>query len=464
MQRRESRLMHGSPEQEGVMLKSFWAQAEELPGRIFQSTKAGAHSIGPESEVATLTRDGEKSPVPAMVKKLGPIGATLELGSRAIEISGPPTELGYENTASFTDAYKASWNKLLAEARKHGASIVRCGVNPFESINRPVVSDKERYRVVPGFQNIHRNPEINLDFRLASGEAIRLDEAAMVAAFQAFQINLGCQGVDHAIQRLNWSFAISPFLDAVSGNARFVRADVGGAEKIVDTGWSNCRMELWRTSHETRTNEQMQNGVDSRVGLPNNYFSSANDYFSRISKHPFILNDPSSALGLCIGLNWGGVRVPFRPSSNEHPGKVVPVVELRTLATQPRWEDEVALSFAYLGSLLHAETGEQDIPDFSRVKFNTHSAAKHGLNGKLFDSKWGLLPAKDAVYVALNNAMSGLKKAGMSEGLAFIERCLVPRLNAGNPSEQLANVLNKATKPTDRHMLWALNKTGMLHK
>lgn len=445
------------------MLEAFKAQVEDLPSRIFQSKKAGIQSIGPESEVVILPKAEEKNPVPQMVKKLGPIGATLELGRSAIEISGPPAELGYENTASFTDAYKASWHKLLDEARKHRASIVRCGVNPFESINRPVVSDKERYRVVPGFQNAHRNPEIDLDFRVASGEVIKLDEAALVAAFQAFQINLGCKGVDHAIQRLNWSFAISPFLDAVSGNARFVRADVGGVDKIVDTGWSNCRMELWRTSHETRTNEQLQQGVDSRVGLPNNYFSSAADYFRRISKHAFILNDPSIALGLCIGLNWGGARVPFRPSSDGHPGQVVPVVELRTLATQPRWEDEVALSFAYLGALLHAENSEQDLPDFSRVKFNTHSAAKHGLNGKLFDPEWGLLPAKDAVCVTLSNAMSGLKKAGMSEGLAFIEKYLVPRLNNGNPSEQLAEVLNNATKPTDTHMLWALNKTGMLH-
>lgn len=420
------------------MRRAFRSAATELLRNQDRYVQLGS-LVGLETEIAFF-HPGRTSAELGQVRdqiKIA-LGASTELGLHQLEVSRLPVSVldGFDPLVSQHQTVAGS---LVAAARAHGVQLLRAGTNPFWPVLKPARTQTEKYKRVPDFQDRYRR----VDVEPALPGVGKID-AAIVSLCQAFQVNIEARSFVHATKLLNYSLMLSPFLLALAGNGRFL---VG-----VDTGWSDVRMHAWEISHDTRTKRQQRQGYAPRVGLPERYFDSVEDYLRRIVRFPFILHREADALQIAIGLAWLDARIKFIASSA--------VVELRSLPTQPVWEDEVALAAAYLGMLSYCDHHELPLMPIAQVADNRLSAMERGLRGSLYVDG-SCLPTPTAVETWLGRAAEGLLLRGLGDAVQWLDR-LHNRLCTGNPSEQLASLLGGQQNPTPEKLAAAMEELGML--
>ena len=188
------------------------------------------------------------------------------------------------------------------------------------------------------------------------------------------------------------------------------------------------------------------------MGLPERYFGSVSDYLQRIARFPFILDNPDAALQIAVGMTWLDARIKFIEQSV--------VVELRNLPTQAEWEDEVALTAAYLGMLAYCDHHRLLPMPIDRVADNRMSAMQYGLNARMWlDGEQA--SAAHATEVWLRRAEEGLRHRGLHDASVWLER-LYSRLKVGCPSEQLAGMLERNPRPTEQQLAAAMRALNML--
>lgn len=423
--------------QELRMRRAYELTCEQLLKARNQYAQPG-HLVGLESEVA-LYAPGltivELGVIRDQVMAL--IDATYELGLHQIEKSPGPRSLetGFEQVA---EGHRLVSEGIARACQEHRVGLVRCGTNPFLDGLQPPRTNTPKYQLVPDFQDFHRRK----DLACVVGD-VEID-AAVVSLCQAFQINVQARSFEHGIDLLNYSFMVGPYLLALAANARYVQCS--------DTGFADVRMHAWLLSHDTRTRRQLRKGYGPRVGLPERYFDSVQDYLRRIARFPFILDNPDAALQIAIGMTWLDARIKFIERSV--------VVELRNLPTQAEWEDEVALTAAYLGMLAYCEHYRLLRMPTDRVADNRMSAMQHGLNGRMWlDGEQA--SAAHATEVWLRRAEEGLRLRGLHDACVWLER-LYSRLKVGCPSEQLAWMLECNPRPTEQQLATAMQALNML--
>lgn len=396
------------------------------------------HLLGLETEVGLYGSALSHSEVGALRDSIiVQVGGTYELGLHQLEVSPLPVSLegGFGAVAA---GHRLVAGNIALACRERGVSLVRCGTNPFLDGLQPPRTNTPKYQQVPDFQDCHRRKELAC---VLGGVVI---DAAVVSLCQAFQINVQTRSFAHGISLLNYSFMVGPYLLALAANARYLQCS--------DTGFADVRMHAWRLTHDTRTRRQLRKGYGPRVGLPERYFGSMQDYLQRIARFPFILDNPDAALQIAIGMAWLDARIKFIEQSV--------VVELRNLPTQAEWEDEVAFTAAYLGMLAYCEHHQVQLMPIERVAHNRMSAMRGGLDDQLW-LDGSMVSTVHAAETWLRRAEEGLHLRGLDDAVAWLER-LHARLAAGCPSEQLARMLEYNPRPTEQQLATAMKALNML--
>lgn len=438
-------------EEEREMLRAFEVEAGRIlaSGDRFEKAE-GSLRIGFESEVAVLKagilisdieslRDAILSRVPEFTDR--------ELGVAQMELRTMPFDvLSSVGFGSLKSEYEGNFARLLASARRSDSSILRCGTNPFLPIKDTPRTNKPKYRLVPDFYNDNRRSGVDTVIGLGSGR-VDIGDAAIVSLFQSFQVNLEARSFRDAIDKVNRSFGIAPYLLALSANSRYLGLTDTGVQDLrmlswershdtrclhpVDTGMQDVRLLSWEKSFDTRTLAELGRKDCLRVGLPETYFRDMEHYLSRAGRFPFILYAPENALNIAIGMTWLDSRVKFIGDSL--------VVELRLLPTQPTIDQELLLTLLYIGKLFHSQsTGEAMLP-LECVRENRLSAMVYGMDRSMWfvspDGNPMRLPFREGFTLEITKIVRMLEKLGLS---SFLDMDLLNSiLENGSPSTRL---------------------------
>ena len=306
-----------------------------------------------------------------------------ELGANQIEMRTDPIQL---TCLADLERELKEKERRIVEA-KGNLELIRIGAIPNLKIADIEVAPKEKYLIVPTFHDDNRR-------RLGTNVGgTNFNRAKCISLFSSTQFNIQADGLEDAVDKMNRSFMISPFLVAVSGNARVVEGR--------DTGINDIRMLAWEASHDTRTAKDIEQGRETRIGTPQRYFSSIEDYFNRCGSHPFILDIPEAAFEVGIGLNWLDTRIKFID------GK--PVVEYRAMSTQPTAKEDVAMAAFYIGRLTFSQKVNEPLEDMQTVHVKRDLAMRWGLE---WSFGCGKADANWIVNEELNKAEFGLEMLG----------------------------------------------------
>lgn len=437
--------MMRNEQQERRMFKAFNASTQKLLAEQERfNKKQNMGVIGLESEIALYNETDESMAKNARDEAIREGIIDSELGAYQAELRTPPITLMSDLNALDT-SYRSAYEKLLNFVRARKTSLLRIGANPFLPALNAERSQKEKYKRVPDFNNYFRRKELDTFVGLRES-SLDIGDAAIISLFQAFQINIEANSLEDAIDLLNRSFMISPFLLALSGNARYL--------ECTDTGYNDLRIHVWEISHDIRTTEEVRIGLKGRMGLPERYFVNIEDYFKRLGRFPFILYDETHALQIAIGLAWLDARIKFIGESA--------IVELRSLPTQPTIGEELALTACYLGRLAFSQITNEPLLPFSLLEENRITAITKGICGEYWHESRGVITRGIGMHVLkeeVEKAKIGWNMRWNDESRYF--ELLHETIHIGAPSDRLARALQNQEKISRDEMINALQTTNM---
>lgn len=403
--------------------------------------------IGFESEVAIHSHmhiDEYEDKRDEIIEDL-PEFTDRELGVAQIEFRTPPINIVERNGfQKITSIYKNNFSRILSYAKKHRCSILRCGTNPFLPVKNSPRTNTPKYRLVPDYYNYNRRKDADTVIGLDNNK-VDIGDASIVSLFQSFQINLEANSFGDAIDKMNRSFGIAPYLLALGANSRYLEyidtymqdTRLHSWEKSHDTKMQDIRLLSWEKSFDTRTISEIKAGKMLRVGLPEDYFNDIQEYLARAGRFPFILYSPHNAFNIAIGMTWLDSRIKFIENSL--------VVELRLLPTQPTIEEEILLTLMYLGRLRFAQMKKESLLPIELVRDNRMRAMYYGMNTDMWFVTEGYdvinMPYKEGIRKELEKVKEGLREIGLLE---FLDIDLFEKiLDSGTPSDRLALELNR---------------------
>ena len=388
------------------MKREFEKKANLVKSKII-GTKRRFPVVGIELEFGVFDELGN----PVIRNDVEDDKISKELGHHQIEIITDPIVI--ESIEKFKEDYFSDLNETFGKLKQKVSgvgSIPNLSLDAFE-----VTPNEEKYEKVPNF---HKD-KVKEEFKTLFSEL----DARHVGLFNAIQLNVDCNSVDDAVAKLNRSLSISPYLVAIFGNARYIDSK--------ESGFKDCRVKVWEETHDTRDGVEREKGKETRIGLPENYFSSIDDYFARVSAHPFILDNERAAFEISIGLNWHDARIKFI----EKPEGYLPIVEMRSLSSQQSAEEDIAATLMYIG-LLESTSKPQPMKS---VKFNRESALKDGLEGKMVDEQGRFRSTLDVAKDKALRAIEGLLSLGYDA--RSVDFALRP----------VYRILDEGTSPCDRY-------------
>ena len=364
----EKRMKNAFDEKAKKVLSSVVGSSESMP------------KVGIELELGVFDENAN----PATRQDVKDRKIAKELGHHQIEVVTDPIVI--KSIEQFKESYFDDLSETLSKLSQKLSgvgSIPNLSLKDFE-----VTPNEEKYEKVPSFNN----KRVSEEFKTLFPEL----DARHVGLFNALQLNVDCKSVDDAVDKLNKSLSISPYLVAIFGNAKYINSK--------ESGFKDCRVKVWEETHDTRNSVERNEDKEIRIGLPKRYFSSIEDYFARVSAHPFILDLEPAAFEIGIGLNWHDARIKFV----EKPQGYLPLVEMRSLSAQQSTEEDVAATLMYIGLLEY----ESKLQSMENLKFNRESALKDGLEGVMIDDKGRFRSTLDVAKDKALNAREGLLSLG----------------------------------------------------
>lgn len=372
---------------------------QQLKERIYD--KSSILKVGFELECFIVDKEANPAGETERDKVISALGSNgievdYELGASQIEIHTEPVDLACNNT-DFVDGYLRINRQVNRIVNGKQLSVLRIGALPNVSSINVEKTNQNRYEVVPGFFNQNRKPGSNT--QIGKTDLVDAGNADIVALFSSIQLNIEASSAEDAIEKLNYSFMLSPVITAISGNARFL--------DYKDTGYSDVRMPAWQVSHETRTGEEIMSDDETRIGMPNSYYKNIDDYFERIGSFPFILKDNLDlSLQYAIGLNWQDARIKVLEDQKAL------VVEFRPVSTQPTPEEDLAVGLFYLGRLIWSQKNNEPLIDPIVNKRNKEHVMRDGINATIatvgVDGNIKLITAYEVLPLELERARKGL--------------------------------------------------------
>lgn len=351
----------------------------------------------------------------------------VELGAAQLEMRTEPVDLR-RNPSIILDQLIERDEEIRASANKRGLQLLSHGTNPFVPTRGITRSSHAKYQLVPNHHN--DNQRENLKTIVGKPNRVDVGDAAIIGIANSVQANIEAINDVDAVDKLNRSFQIGPMVVSMFGNARFLETK--------DTGIQDIRMIGWEISHDTRSAKDVRAGEVTRVGLPNDYYDSLEDYFHQIEHYPFILNAPQAALFVGIGLNWRDTRIKVVKDSL--------VVEFRPVSTQSTPEENYAAMMFYTGRLFWSQFSGEELLRMDKVVQNRNEAMQKGNQAKLWTNVNGRikrLSAQDALGYEIARAKEGLALAQIDDASVRDAMELLEAQRRGeNPSRHLAKLRN----------------------
>lgn len=347
----------------------------------------------------------------------------VEVGGSQFELNPEPFEL--ESISELEEEMSEAEQDLKSRASERDVQLIRSGTNPFVTAEEAPISNEQKYQEVPESHRERRGEHVRESF--GRKETVDPRNVDMAALINSTQINVEAESLEDAVEKANYTHMISPFLTAISGNARFLERK--------DTGFSDLRTPLWEISHDVR-DDPSEEGL--KLGRIDSYHEDIEDYFGKISDKNFILTDEKhqeEPIDVAAGTYWKDAKIKLERDEKSA------VVEARAVSTQPTVAEDAAMHGFFLGRLAYAQENNEELMGIEKVNRNRYTAMLAGMDSKMYGSDGELAPAEEVVEEELDKAREGLDYLGLeSEGLEI----LYDRIERGVPADRMAEGYEKA--------------------
>jgi gamma-glutamyl:cysteine ligase YbdK (ATP-grasp superfamily) len=369
-----------------------------------------------------------------------------EIGQFNLEINVPPLQLGGDGLGELEREVRDGLNHAEAKAQTVGAHMVMVGILPTlreSDVGVSTLSPNPRYKLLNEQILSARGEDLHIAINGVDRLSTHADSVAPEAACTSVQFHLQVSPASFAAY---WNAAqvISAVQIALAANSPFLF----GKEL-----WRETRIPLFEQATDTRPEELKSQGVRPRVWFGERWITSVFDLFEENTRYfPALLplcdgEDPLETLERGdipslseLTLHNGTIYRWNRPVYAVVRGKPHLRVENRVLPAGPTVADIVANAAFYYG--LVRALAEAERPIWSQMSFavaedNLHTAARHGIDAKLYWPGVGEVPATELVLRRLlPMAATGLDRWGVAPErrdalLGIIEqRCLTERNGA----------------------------------
>ncbi|MFI6505315.1 glutamate--cysteine ligase [Nonomuraea typhae] len=369
-----------------------------------------------------------------------------ELGQFNIEINIQPQALDGDGALALESDVRARLNHAESRARSEGGHLVLIGILPTlreQDIGAGTLSANPRFRLLNEQIFAARGEDLHLLIEGVERLDTHADSVAPEAACTSVQLHLQVSPEAFAAH-WNAAQAIAGAQVAVAANSPYLF----GRELHRET-----RITLFEQATDTRPAELKEQGVRPRVWFGERWITSVFDLFEENVRYfPALLplveqEDPRELLDRGL--------IPHLPELTLHNGTVYrwnrPVyavvdgaphlrVENRVLPAGPTVIDVAANAAFYYGLMAVLPNAERPIwsqMSFAAAEDNLNTAARHGIDARLYWPGAGEVPAVELVLRRLlPMAYEGLERWGVDKAVAerllgVIEgRCLTGRTGA----------------------------------
>ncbi|MFD9949379.1 glutamate--cysteine ligase [Nonomuraea sp. NPDC059023] len=369
-----------------------------------------------------------------------------ELGQFNIEINIEPQGLDGEGALALENDVRSRLNHAESRARSEGGHLVLIGILPTlreQDIGEGTLSANPRFRLLNEQIFAARGEDLHLLIEGVERLDTHADSVAPEAACTSVQLHLQVSPEAFAAH-WNAAQAIAGAQVAVAANSPYLF----GKELHRET-----RISLFEQATDTRPAELKEQGVRPRVWFGERWITSVFDLFEENVRYfPALLplvehEDPRELLDRGL--------IPHLPELTLHNGTIYrwnrPVyavvggtphlrVENRVLPAGPTVLDVAANAAFYYGMMAVLPYAERPIwsqMSFAAAEDNLNTAARHGIDARLYWPGAGEVPAVELILRRLlPMAHEGLERWGVDKAVAerllgVIEgRCLTGRTGA----------------------------------
>ena len=408
---------------------------------------ASTPNVGQEIELNLVDSDGAPSMRNADVLDAiaDPTWAT-EVGQFNLEINVPPCQLDGDAIADLEHAIRDSLNSADARARDTGSRLVMIGILPTlrqQDLHLGTMSANARYRVLNEQIFATRGEDMRICIDGAEQLLTYADSITPEAACTSVQLHTQVSP-DAFANYWNAAQAIAGVQVALAANSPYL---------FGNQLWHETRITLFEQATDTRTVELKQQGVRPRVWFGERWITSVFDLFEENLQYfpallpiceeedPLAVVDRGESPQLAeMSLHNGTIYRWNRPVYAVADGTPHLRVENRVLPAGPSVADIMANAAFYYG--LVRALAEADRPVWSQMSFataaeNLHTAARYGMDAKLYWPGLGEAPTDELVLRRLLPlAHHGLRRCGVNPVhadrlLGIIEqRCLTGQTGA----------------------------------
>ncbi len=408
---------------------------------------ASTPNVGQEIELNLVDSDGAPSMRNADVLDAiaDPTWAT-EVGQFNLEINVPPCQLDGDAIADLEHAIRDSLNSADARARDIGSRLVMIGILPTlrqQDLHLGTMSANARYRVLNEQIFAARGEDMRICIDGAEQLLTYADSITPEAACTSVQLHTQVSP-DTFANYWNAAQAIAGVQVALAANSPYL---------FGNQLWHETRITLFEQATDTRTVELKQQGVRPRVWFGERWITSVFDLFEENLQYfpallpiceeedPLAVVDRGESPQLAeMSLHNGTIYRWNRPVYAVADGTPHLRVENRVLPAGPSVADIMANAAFYYG--LVRALAEADRPVWSQMSFataaeNLHTAARYGMDAKLYWPGLGEAPTDELVLRRLLPlAHHGLRRCGVNPVhadrlLGIIEqRCLTGQTGA----------------------------------
>jgi gamma-glutamyl:cysteine ligase YbdK (ATP-grasp superfamily) len=351
--------------------------------------------VGGETEYIMVDEQGNPAEEQTRNRVLGILEhSSPELGTSTIETHTRPVSVVGPDAMQLLDEAQRVEQETIAVASEQGCRLVRIGSYPGPFTDLGITQEPDRYQWIVDFAHTLHGPDAP---RVQIGQIMLPPERCnAMAGCQSMHINIQVPAGEAVIRMLNKSIEVVPALVALGAHSPLLNAQPSGYHEV--------RSFLWEPLF-TFPHIDARHGVNTRrVGLPEYYYRSWDDYWRDVSYKLFMTDDIDKAFDSNMKHFWRTVRL--KPC----PGKVHDcLLEIRALSTQPSVEEDVAF-YLLLCGLLHDETWLlRPLLPLEYVKVNFDQASKYGLHAEQYvvdtDGVIRRYPARRVVTDLLNEGL-----------------------------------------------------------
>ncbi|MEU0394878.1 glutamate--cysteine ligase [Streptomyces sp. NPDC006208] len=389
-----------------------------------------------------------------------------ELGRFNLEINIPPrTRLTAGGPDSWEQEIRDALNHAEERAAALGAHLMMIGILPTlrqSHVSGAALSENPRYRLLNEQVFAARGEDLRIELDGVDRLRTYADTITPEAACTSTQFHLQVSP-DEFPRYWNAAQAIAGVQVALAANSPFL---------FGNELWRETRIPLFEQATDTRPEEIKVQGVRPRVWFGERWITSVFDLFEENVRYfPALLplcekEDPLDKLDSGgvpdlgeLTLHNGTIYRWNRPVYAVAGGEPHLRVENRVLPAGPTVADTLANGAFYYG--LTRALVEEERPVWSRMSFsaaeeNLHTAARHGIDARLYWPGAGEVPAAELVLRRLLPlAHQGLEISGMDAAwreplLGIIEqRCVTGRNGALWQSEMVHHI--EGGGQVDRH-------------